>query len=133
LSSEQQIAHVQDIRQAVRFAVSDLKGQELLPGFCLPKGITPILPIFREAILNGLPEAKEHAAQGLGEVIRLSSAAALQPSVVHITGPLIRILGDRFNWSVKAAVLETLAILLGKVVIRLRNNFCLDQDVIIQM
>lgn len=115
LSSEQQIAHVQDIRQAVRFAVSDLKGQDLLPGFCLPKGITPILPIFREAILNGLPEAKEHAAQGLGEVIRLSSAAALQPSVVHITGPLIRILGDRFNWSVKAAVLETLAILLGKV------------------
>ena len=62
-----------------------------------------------------MPEAKEHAAQGLGEVIRLTSASALQPSVVHITGPLIRILGDRFNWSVKAAVLETLAILLGKV------------------
>lgn len=121
LSSEQQIAHVQDIRQAVRFAVSDLKGQELLPGLCLPKGITPILPIFREAILNGLPEAKEHAAQGLGEVIRLSSAAALQPSVVHITGPLIRILGDRFNWSVKAAVLETLAILLGKVGVMLKQ------------
>lgn len=73
--------------------------------------------------MNGLPEAKEHAAQGLGEVIRLSSAAALQPSVVHITGPLIRILGDRFNWSVKAAVLETLAILLGKVCTKLVNNF----------
>lgn len=87
-----------------------------MPGFCLPKGITPILPIFREAILNGLPEAKEQAAQGLGEVIKLTSASALQPSVVHITGPLIRILGDRFNWSVKAAVLETLAILLGKVI-----------------
>ncbi|XP_058803320.1 stalled ribosome sensor GCN1 isoform X2 [Phymastichus coffea] len=121
LSSDQQIAHVQDIRQAVRFAVSDLKGQELLPGFCLPKGITPILPIFREAILNGMPEAKEHAAQGLGEVIRLTSAPALQPSVVHITGPLIRILGDRFTWSVKAAVLETLAILLGKVGIMLKQ------------
>lgn len=104
--------------------MSDLKGQELLPGFCLPKGITPILPIFREAILNGLPEAKEHAAQGLGEVIRLSSADALQPSVVHITGPLIRILGDRFNWSVKAAVLETLAILLGKVCTKFTSNFC---------
>ncbi|XP_063983766.1 stalled ribosome sensor GCN1 [Diachasmimorpha longicaudata] len=121
LESEQQIAHLGDIRQAVRFAVSDLKGQELLPGFCLPKGITPILPIFREAILNGLPEAKEAAAQGLGEVIKLTSAAALQPSVVHITGPLIRILGDRFNWSVKAAVLETLAILLGKVGVMLKQ------------
>ncbi|XP_012272971.1 eIF-2-alpha kinase activator GCN1 [Orussus abietinus] len=121
LGSDQQIAHVQDIRQAVRFAVSDLKGQELLPGFCLPKGITPILPIFREAILTGMPEAKEQAAQGLGEVIRLTSASALQPSVVHITGPLIRILGDRFNWSVKAAVLETLAILLGKVGVMLKQ------------
>lgn len=75
------------------------------------------MPIFREAILNGAPEVKEQAAQGLGEVIRLTSAEALQPSVVHITGPLIRILGDRFNWSVKAAVLETLAILLAKVII----------------
>ncbi|XP_049938173.1 eIF-2-alpha kinase activator GCN1 [Schistocerca serialis cubense] len=121
LDPTQQTAHVGDIRQAVRFAVSDLKGQELLPGFCLPKGITPILPIFREAILNGLPEVKEQAAQGLGEVIRLTSAEALQPSVVHITGPLIRILGDRFNWNVKAAVLETLALLLAKVGVMLKQ------------
>ncbi|KAK0092981.1 hypothetical protein PV326_000188 [Microctonus aethiopoides] len=121
LDSDQQITYLQDIRQAVRFASSDLKGEDLIPGFCLPKGITPILPIFREALLNGMPEAKEQAAQGLGEVIRLTSASALQPSVVHITGPLIRILGDRFNWSVKAAVLETLAILLGKVGVMLKQ------------
>ncbi|XP_021920454.1 eIF-2-alpha kinase activator GCN1-like [Zootermopsis nevadensis] len=115
LDSSQQTTHVGDIRPAVRFAVSDLKGQDLLPGFCLPKGIMPILPIFREAILNGLPEIKEQAAQGLGEVIKLTSAQALQPSVVHITGPLIRILGDRFKWNVKAAVLESPVLLLVKV------------------
>ncbi|XP_039292554.1 eIF-2-alpha kinase activator GCN1 [Nilaparvata lugens] len=121
LDSEQQISHVGDVRQAVKFAMSDMKGCDLLPGFCLPKGITPILPLFREAILNGIPEQKEAAAQGLGEVIRLTSAQSLQPSVVHITGPLIRILGDRFNWSVKAAVLETLAILLAKVGVMLKQ------------
>uniref|UniRef100_A0A7G3AWK1 Putative translational activator gcn1 n=1 Tax=Lutzomyia longipalpis TaxID=7200 RepID=A0A7G3AWK1_LUTLO len=120
LDSAQQIAHVSDVRQAVRFAASDLKGEEL-PGFCLPKGITPLLPVFREAILNGLPEEKENAAQGLGEVISLTSAASLQPSVVHITGPLIRILGDRFNAGVKASVLETLAILLRKVGVMLKQ------------
>lgn len=65
--------------------------------------------------MNGLPEEKEAAALMLGEVINLTSAASLQPSVVHITGPLIRILGDRFNANVKAAVLETLALLLAKV------------------
>lgn len=121
LDSGQQIAHVSDVRQAVRFATSDLKNGEELPGFCLPKGISPLLPVFREAILNGLPEEKENAAQGLGEVINLTSAASLQPSVVHITGPLIRILGDRFNSGVKAAVLETLAILLKKVGIMLKQ------------
>lgn len=123
LDSVQQIAHLSDVRQAVRYAASDLKAKDidLLPGFCLPKGITPLLPVFREAILNGLPEEKENAALGLGEVIALTSATSLQPSVVHITGPLIRILGDRFNAGVKAAVLETLAILLNKVGIMLKQ------------
>ena len=57
----------------------------------------------------------EQAANGLGEVISLTSAAALRPFVVNITGPLIRILGDRFSWNVKVAVLQTLGLLLGKV------------------
>merc|ERR1719166_271446 len=111
----QQMTIIPDIRQAVRFAAADLKGEgDLLPGFCLPKGIAPLLPIFRESILNGAPELKEAAAQGLGEVIRVTSVDALKPSVIHITGPLIRILGDRFSHNVKTAVLDTLAILLSK-------------------
>ncbi|XP_067121067.1 stalled ribosome sensor GCN1 [Centruroides vittatus] len=120
LDATEQLQHVADVRLAVRFAMGDLKGQPLLPGFCLSKGITPILPIFREAILNGSPDLKEQAAQGLGEVIRLTSSEALKPSVVHITGPLIRILGDRFSWNVKVAVLETLALLLEKVGVMLK-------------
>lgn len=116
MDSKQQATYVSDVRQAVRYVVSDMKGSsDLLPGFCLPKGIAPILPIFREAILNGDGDEKEAAAQGLGEVIKVTSAQALQPSVVAITGPLIRILGDRFSANVKTAVLETLAILLAKV------------------
>ncbi|XP_037092852.1 eIF-2-alpha kinase activator GCN1-like [Pollicipes pollicipes] len=112
--------YIPDVRQAVRFAASDLKGKQLMPGFCLPKGITPMLPIFREAVLNGAPELKESAAAGLAEMIRLTSPAALRTSVVHITGPLIRILGDRFAWNVKVAVLECLALLLEKVGVMLK-------------
>lgn len=77
--------------------------------------MTCILPVLREGVLNGSPEVKEEAARALGGVIRLTSPDALRPSVVNITGPLIRILGDRFAASVKTALLETLTLLLAKV------------------
>ncbi|TRY72261.1 hypothetical protein TCAL_11937 [Tigriopus californicus] len=114
LDVNEQTKHVADVRQAVRFALMDNKNKPTLAGFCLPKGIQPVLPIFRESILNGSPELKEQASMGLGEVIVVTSPEALKPSVVHITGPLIRILGDRFSAAVKVAVLDTLASLLDK-------------------
>ncbi|EDO39308.1 predicted protein [Nematostella vectensis] len=115
LDASDQLSYIAPLRQAIKYVADEVKGDDL-PGFCLPKkGITPVLPIFREGILNGTPELKEQAAYGLGEVISLTSAAALRPSVVNITGPLIRILGDRFSWNVKVAVLQTLGLLLGKV------------------
>ena len=36
LEAEKQLGYVQEVRQAVRYAAADLKG-EPLPGFCLPK------------------------------------------------------------------------------------------------
>jgi hypothetical protein len=44
-----------------------------LPGFCLPKkGLSCILPIFKEGLLNGSPDMKEQSAQTLCECIKLS-------------------------------------------------------------
>ena len=86
------------------------------------QGITPILPIFREGILNGSAEVKESAAVGLMEVIRRTSSDALKMSVVNITGPLIRILGDRYGHGVKVAMLDTLTLLLNKVLCSTSNS-----------
>ena len=49
---------------------------------CL-QGIAPLLPIFRESILNGAPDLKESAGNGLGEIIKLTSVdgAALSSNV----------------------------------------------------
>ena len=69
------------------------------------QGITPILPIFREGILNGSAEVKESAALGMTELIRWTSSDALKSSVVNITKPLIRIHGDRYSHKVKVAML----------------------------
>ncbi|CAL8247414.1 unnamed protein product [Merluccius merluccius] len=120
LDASSQLALIDDLHRDVRSVAADVKGQHL-PGFCLPKkGVTCILPVLREGILTGSPEQKEEAAKTLGAVIKLTSAEALRPSVVNITGPLIRILGDRFAWTVKTALLETLTLLLAKVGIALK-------------
>uniref|UniRef100_A0A8D3CE50 GCN1 activator of EIF2AK4 n=1 Tax=Scophthalmus maximus TaxID=52904 RepID=A0A8D3CE50_SCOMX len=120
VDASSQLALIDDLHRDIRSAAADVKGQHL-PGFCLPKkGVTCILPILREGVLTGSPEQKEEAAKALGGVIKLTSPEALRPSVVNITGPLIRILGDRFAWTVKTALLETLTLLLAKVGIALK-------------
>ncbi|KAL0979528.1 hypothetical protein UPYG_G00186210 [Umbra pygmaea] len=120
LDAGSQLAMIDDLHKDIRSVAADVKGQ-LLPGFCLPKkGVTCILPVLREGVLTGSPEQKEEAAKALGAIIKLTSAEALRPSVVNITGPLIRILGDRFAWTVKTALLETLTLLLAKVGIALK-------------
>jgi len=90
------------------------KQMKLLPGLCLPKGLAPILPIFLQGLMYGSPEIREQAANGLGDLIALTSEDAMKPFLIQITGPLIRIIGDRFPWQVKAAILRTLHLLISK-------------------
>ncbi|KAF9610038.1 hypothetical protein IFM89_019766, partial [Coptis chinensis] len=89
-------------------------GPVLIPGFCLPKCLQPLLPVFLQGLISGSAELREQAAQGLGELIEVTSEQALKEFVVPITGPLIRIIGDRFPWQVKSAILSTLCIIIKK-------------------
>ncbi|KAI9014595.1 armadillo-type protein [Phycomyces nitens] len=89
-------------------------------GFCLPKGISPILPIFLQGLMYGNTECRELSALGVGDLIDRTSPDALKPFVTQITGPLIRIAGDRHPSQVKAAILQTLSLLLTKVPMHLR-------------
>lgn len=103
---------VQSVRRSVR-AVG-MPGVDL-PGFCLPKGIAPLLPIFLQGLMNGSNSIREASALAIGDLIQRTSADALKPFVTQITGPLIRIVGDRHTGEVKAAILSTLSLLLQKV------------------
>ncbi|KAL4444093.1 hypothetical protein ABPG75_011830 [Micractinium tetrahymenae] len=90
-------------------------GALLVPGFCLPKALGPVLPIYLQGVLQGSSaELRELAAEGLGELVEVTGEDALKPYVVQITGPLIRIIGDRFPWQIKAAILKTLGLLISK-------------------
>ncbi|KAH7056386.1 armadillo-type protein [Linnemannia elongata] len=103
---------VQSVRRSVR-AVG-MPGVDL-PGFCLPKGIAPLLPIFLQGLMNGSNSIREASALAIGDLIQRTSADALKPFVTQITGPLIRIVGDRHTGEVKSAILSTLSLLLQKV------------------
>ena len=77
--------------------------------------------MLKEGLVSGSPDEKEESARVLLDVIQLSSAKTLSSGkvVMAIAGPLIRVLGDRFSWNVKHAVLLALVVLIRKVVYKI--------------
>lgn len=45
-------AYVGDIKQAIRFAAGDLKGQQFMPGFCLPKVTLKLLFVLLQIMIQ---------------------------------------------------------------------------------
>lgn len=65
--------HLQHTNRYYTLATNEVAKANYLPGFCLPKkGISCILPVFKEGLLNGSPDIKELSAQILCECIKLS-------------------------------------------------------------
>ncbi|KAL6074695.1 eIF-2-alpha kinase activator GCN1 [Balamuthia mandrillaris] len=108
--------HVEDIRKYLGYVEEDLRkeGKDYLPGFCLKKGLDSVLPILLQGLMYGSADVRASSASALGDVILLTSMDALKPYVVKITGPLIRIVADRFPGNVKSAILKTLSLLLTR-------------------
>jgi hypothetical protein len=78
-------------------------------------GLEPLIPIYQRGILYGTPNIREVSASGLGELISLTSTTHLAgPLIVKMTGPLLRIVGDRNPSNVKVAILKTLGLVLVK-------------------
>ncbi|PYH95398.1 60S ribosomal protein L19 [Aspergillus ellipticus CBS 707.79] len=85
-----------------------------LPGFSLPKGITSILPIFLQGLLNGSVDQRTQAALAIGDIIDRTGADSLKLFVTQITGPLIRVVSER-SVDIKCAIFFTLNKLLEKI------------------
>lgn len=121
--AEELTPHLTFARSIIASIVSDARhrrggggvGTEFhLPGVNIPKGLEPLLPMYQQGLMYGSPEVREAAASGIGELVDVTSIKYLQPFLIKITGPLIRIVGDRFPPGVKAAILQTLGLLLRK-------------------
>lgn len=111
LRKEEMEALVNSTRQVLQQAGT---AGSILPGFTLPKGILPVLQIFLQGLMNGTSEQRVQAAMGISDIIDRSGPDALKPFVTQITGPLIRVVGER-SMDVKCAILATLNQLLEKI------------------
>jgi len=119
-------SHLEFVRSCITSTASDARhsiggsalvseeGELLLPLFALPKALEPLLAMYLHGLMNGSANMREVAADGIGELASLTAAPALKSYLVKTTGPLIRVIGDRFPSSLKTAILSTLCILLDK-------------------
>lgn len=111
LKKEEMEALVQSTRQTLlQVGVAG----HYLAGFELPKGISAILPIFLQGLMNGNTDQRVSAALAISDIVDRTSEASLKPFVTQITGPLIRVVSER-SAEVKSAILLTLNNLLEKM------------------
>lgn len=87
----------------------------ILTLFSYVAGLEPLLPIYQRGILYGDAAMRETAAAGLGELITITADKFLAgPFLIKLTGPLLRIVGDRNPSAVKIAIIKTLGLILQK-------------------
>lgn len=84
-----------------------------IPAFSLPKGPNCVLPIFLHGLMYG--NHKEEAALGIADIIDKTPGENLRPFSTSITGPLIRVIGEKVASDIKAAILVALNNLLVKI------------------
>lgn len=117
LPDEKLVKHITFVRTVIedlRYDQYDHCRRVTVPGFNLKNGITSLVPMFQHGLMHGTASVRVESAEGLSDIINLTSEAALGPHVIKITGPLIRIVGDRFPAEVKSAILNTLYLLICK-------------------
>ena len=120
------LPHIEFIRSCVSSTASTARhttgasstlfatGEFLLPLFTIPKSLDPFLNILLHGLMTGSAHVRELSAESIGEFIKMADAAVIKPVLIKTTGPLIRVIGDRFPSTVKSAILDALSVLLDK-------------------
>ncbi|KAF8883249.1 armadillo-type protein [Infundibulicybe gibba] len=88
-----------------------------VPGFGLPKGIAPTVPIIIAGLTTGSNEQREQAAYAIGDLVERTEEQAIKPFVVPFTGPLIRVATQATTYppAVKTAILTALTSMLERI------------------
>ncbi|KAJ8518630.1 hypothetical protein ONZ45_g4322 [Pleurotus djamor] len=88
-----------------------------VPGFSLPKGVAPMVPIIIAGLTTGSNEQRENAAYAIGDLVERTEESAIKPFVVPFTGPLIRVATQATTYppAVKTGILSALTSMLQRI------------------
>jgi hypothetical protein len=119
LTKESMAKHMREIAECVEGVT--VGGS--VPGLGLPRSFETLWPIYQQALMFGSSEAREAAAKGLLVLVVNTPNDRLKPNAIKVTGPLIRVLGDRYPPVVRVALLKTLQVLLQRLEAALKPFF----------
>ncbi|KAK7030667.1 TOG domain-containing protein [Favolaschia claudopus] len=96
-----------------------------VPGFGLPKGVAPVVPIVIAGLTTGSNEQREQAAYAIGDLVERTEENAIKPYVVPFTGPLIRVATQATTYppAVKTAILSALTSMLERIPVFVKPFF----------
>ncbi|KAF8216432.1 ARM repeat-containing protein [Mycena galopus ATCC 62051] len=98
---------------------------QYVPGFGLPKGVAPAVPIIIAGLTTGNNEQREQAAYAIGDLVERTEENAIKPYVVPFTGPLIRVATQATTYppAVKTAILSALTSMLERIPVFVKPFF----------
>lgn len=96
-----------------------------VPGYSLPKGVSPTVPIIIAGLTTGSNEQREQAAYAIADLVERTDESAIKPFVVPFTGPLIRVATQATTYppGVKIAILHALATMLTRIPVFVKPFF----------
>lgn len=86
----------------------------VLPAFTLKEGLKPLFQLLQKGIMVASTEHKADCASLICDLVQYAPAENVRLYALQVTGPLIRIVGDKYNGDVRVTIFRALNLLLGK-------------------
>ena len=86
----------------------------VLPAFTLKDGLKPLFQLLQKGVMVASTERKADCASLICDLVQYAPAENVRVYALQVTGPLIRIVGDKYNSEVRVTIFRALNLLLGK-------------------
>lgn len=86
----------------------------ILPAFTMKEGLKPFFSLLQRGIMVAMADKKADCASLIARLVEYSPPQNVRLYALQVTGPLIRIVGDKYESSVRSKIFSALNLLLSK-------------------